>query len=47
MLKKMTDAERIERLKSCLMNARNILRADGYFYANDIDRVLKTVEKEK
>lgn len=33
-----TENER--RLRACLMNARNILRADGYVYAQEIDAVL-------
>ena len=38
--------ERIERLRSCLMNARNILKSGGYFYAKNIDSLLETLDKK-
>jgi hypothetical protein len=32
-----------DRLVSCLKNARNILEADGYFYAKEINRTLAAI----
>ncbi len=39
-------ADEIERLRSVLMNARNILRDGGYVYAAEIDKALGAVPQK-
>jgi hypothetical protein len=35
----------LSRLRSCLMNARNVLRDGGYYYASRCDEVLEETDR--